>query len=533
MRDLLTLVKVVMACKSWRSYGSINLVFLVITAFAFELSSIAIMGVISRFYYSVSSSDSGLFFKCLWKSLVVVSLVSTLKSFKTYYTEVCAVEWREKLAKIIHACYVRKDMVAYNLICLDKIENADQRATQDLYRLTADGAQLVADVVTAPAVIIFYSCYLWYTVGYLPPIACFVYFLLGSLCSYFQAKRLVPLVYYQEACEGKFRLAHTQFLLNIEAIALLNGEKREWVRVDGALAALVRQVREVISSQLPLFLVVNWFSYVGSIVNYAVVGASVLYFARNRDGSSTAEGGDGESSSDMASLLAEGSYACLYLISGFSTLLQAYETGSRVLALSSRVCELVRASGVTSDEEHGDSGCLQSEHGSDVLGGGGGDGAEVTRISPRATLTGKNSGWWAWMENAIFARHSHFPSAESGYLPLPESQHVLDGSIGDLGLMPRGAPSSPDDSSSRYGDIQLTASTNSPRGIWPSPPPTLLEVKSFTHAVPIAGTGAGPRRVLFGPITLTVHEGEAVCSNARWAAISLSLCQSMCVLLQG
>lgn len=69
-----------------------------------------------------------------------------------------------------------------------------------------------------------------------------------------------------------------------------------------------------------------------TLVNYSVVGLSILYI--------TTQGN--ETSSDRASLMASGSYACMYLISAFSTLLSSVESLTEIDGLSNRVVELLR-----------------------------------------------------------------------------------------------------------------------------------------------------------------------------------------------
>lgn len=52
----------------------------------------------------------------------------------------------------------------------------------------------------------------------------------------------------------------------------------------------------------------QFFDYLGSIINYAAVGGAILYLSR----------AEGQSESEIAALVARGSYSCLYLIDAFS-----------------------------------------------------------------------------------------------------------------------------------------------------------------------------------------------------------------------
>lgn len=535
IQDLLTISRLILKCDVHASRSRINFILLIIVSFAFEISSIAIMKVISRFYFSVTSRDFELFLTCLWRSLIVISVVSAMKSLKTYFTEVCALEWRASLVKFLHENCINKAMVAYNAITINRLENMDQRITQDLYRLTADAAKLVADVATAPAVIIFYSYYLWRKVGFIPPVACFVYFLLGSLCTYLQARKLIPRVYLQEMCEGRFRLLHSQFISNIEAIALLGGEHSEWKRMSKSFGHLVEIVRDVINTQLPLYLIVNWFSYFGAIVNYAVVGASVLYVMR-KDSIEHGDGDDSLSSSDTASLLAEGSYACLYLISGFSTLLEASQTTSRVLALCTRVCELARSCEVTDASVRAiscefDALCICPSRKPRASGAQRNifvkyeNHRPLTHVPSKvATFTEGNGGVCEAVERAVFGRRSSRPvsgdNSRCSYMSLAGSDDlqqelVLDtrsskksNSVPTMHLFP---PSGTMDSG-----VQLSALSNAhsehtgAQGTNTHHLQTLLEVDQFSLVLP--SFDGSMARTLFGPVSFTVHEGEHTAS---------------------
>lgn len=161
----------------------------------------------------------------------------------------------------------------------------------------------------------------------------------------------------QERLEGSFRFLHASFRSHIEAIAFCRGVGVEQQRVDGRFDRVVANRRAIIRRHLPLYLFTYFFDYIGSIVNYAgthgtrhchttpcrssaaaregrelthgmlclsspfaclsasAVGASILWLTYSNQASS----------SEIAGLVAQGSFSCLYLINGFSTILDTYE----------------------------------------------------------------------------------------------------------------------------------------------------------------------------------------------------------------
>ena len=87
-------------------------------------------------------------------------------------------------------------------------------------------------------------------------------------------------------------------------------------------------------------------------VNYVVVGGAILYLYGNRTGSAndTSEASEAE----LASKLAEGSYACLYLIQALSTLVSSSQAASEVAGLANRVTELLLALPAEADADDDD-----------------------------------------------------------------------------------------------------------------------------------------------------------------------------------
>lgn len=59
---------------------------------------------------------------------------------------------------------------------------------------------------------------------------------------------------------------------------------------------------------MPLYALRQFFDYLGSIINYAAVGAAILYLSK----------ADGRSEAEISALVARSSYSCLYLINAFS-----------------------------------------------------------------------------------------------------------------------------------------------------------------------------------------------------------------------
>lgn len=246
---------------TWSTYSPIAL--LIATCLAFELSSILIMTVISSFYLSITSQDMSAFLSSLWRAVLVVTLVSVCQSGKTFAVDITALQWRTRLVTMLH-CHLNTSP-AWTLVVATQIENIDQRMTQDVYRLTLKLATLLGTTLTLPFIIVFYTYYLIILFGPIAPLACFIYFIIGAALTHMQARKIIPLVYNQEAQEGYFRSRHVHFKQYQESIMFLRGGETEVSLLDEAFQALRRSVQRLIYTQLSLNLIVNWFSYFGSI----------------------------------------------------------------------------------------------------------------------------------------------------------------------------------------------------------------------------------------------------------------------------
>ena len=243
-------------------YGPICM--LVSTCLAFELSSVLIMTIISKFYLAITSQDLSAFLSCLWRATWIITIVSICQSLKTFAVDYTALQWRSRLVTTLHT-YLNANPPWTLQVATHLVENIDQRTTQDIYRLTLKLATLFSTVLTLPAIILFYSYYLTSLFGFLPPLACLGYFLIGAVFTRWQAQKIIPLVYQQEAQEGYFRARHMQYKQHQEKILFLNGNKTEVHVLQRTYDALKRSVLRLLYTQLPLNLMVNWFSYFGSI----------------------------------------------------------------------------------------------------------------------------------------------------------------------------------------------------------------------------------------------------------------------------
>ena len=228
-----------------------------------------------------------------------------------------------------------------------------------------------------------------------------------------------------------------------------------------------------------------------SAVNYAIIGLSILYLQHtitatgsphasplsantntNTDtdtssflfvftaSSITATDIEGTHSEDatlteaeIASLVAAGSYACLYLISACTTLLASFETISEILALASRVLELVEAltDGMQKEEEEEEIACEDNDEG---------NGHDKSRVKGMEG-SGRSSGSWGDSSLSVVELTSALSHTAAAERAAKASRHTDDTSlpilqVSDLHIY---RPSQPGRSKSRYSLLSKETST--------------------------------------------------------------------------
>eukprot|EP01027_Heterolobosea_sp_BB2_P006281 GEZU01009518.1.p1 GENE.GEZU01009518.1~~GEZU01009518.1.p1 ORF type:complete len:279 (+),score=36.64 GEZU01009518.1:56-892(+) len=157
------------------------------------------------------------------------------------------------------------------------IDNPDQRIAQDIDTFTTRFADIVVKAFNAPLQIVWYSVTTYRNLGWLGPVVCYAFFLLGSLVNKVLISPLVGLVFAQDQCEGNFRFSHVYLRTHAESVAFYRGEARERQVNDSYLWLLVANKWRIVRRHFPLYLHQQLFGYIGSILNYVIIGYAVFY----------------------------------------------------------------------------------------------------------------------------------------------------------------------------------------------------------------------------------------------------------------
>ena len=187
-----------------------------VTSAAYELLSFRVMSLLSSFYSAIVVLDQARFCSALYEAAFVVLAISFLKATRDYASDCCALTWRESMVQVMHEHYFLCGQTMATVV-----DNVDQRICQDADKLSTSTATLVKKMIVLPAVIIYYTFFLWWILGWMPPTFCYIYFAFGSVACSFIARKIVAIIYQLELKEGDFRFGHAQCRVFMHSITLL------------------------------------------------------------------------------------------------------------------------------------------------------------------------------------------------------------------------------------------------------------------------------------------------------------------------
>ena len=285
--------------------------------------------IIGTFYSSLIAQPAAisLFVETVWRSIVLSGAIAGYKGLLAFAADSCALQWRRAIVDCVQRAYFRPK-VGYMVMrgykmgktgaggagtesaaqrhhkirnrcgrrCAsddkrcrqERVDTPDERATRDALLLCDALADIASKLAALPVLMIYYTQYLCRHYSPLLPLFSLCYGLFGGIVQTLLARRIVPLVYLQERFEGRFRYVHALHRARVEQVELLQGAHAERRRADRAFAHVVANKQRLIVRRLPLSFSTNFIDYLGSAVNYASVGAAILWLG-NTDGLSPSQ----------------------------------------------------------------------------------------------------------------------------------------------------------------------------------------------------------------------------------------------------
>ncbi|NXS01272.1 ABCD4 protein, partial [Oxylabes madagascariensis] len=235
------------------------------------------VGVIPSQFYEVLGNKNFSGFKTLTAVAVTLIIVnSTLKSFDQFICNMMYVNWRKSLTEYLHSCYFQ-GQVYYSLHVLrEDIDNPDQRISQDVERFCRQLSSMASKLVISPFTLAYYTYQCFHSTGWLGPVSIFGYFVIGTMINKVLMSPIVSKLVQQEKLEGDFRFKHMQIRVNAEPAAFYRAGRVEHMRTDRRLQSLLKTQKELIGKELWLYIGINTFDYLGSILSYVVIAIPIF-----------------------------------------------------------------------------------------------------------------------------------------------------------------------------------------------------------------------------------------------------------------
>ncbi|XP_051908993.1 ATP-binding cassette sub-family D member 4 isoform X2 [Hippocampus zosterae] len=314
---------------SWSSQSVLMFTTLLAVTLAEQLIIYQVGILPSRFYNVLADKDGESFKSLLLTAMLLIVLNSTLKSLAQYIGNLMYVKWRKTLTESLHAAYFQ-GRVYYTLNVLrEDVDNPDQRISQDAERLCKQMSAMAGRLVASPFTLAYYTAHCFFSTGWMGPVSIFAYFVVGTLANKVLMGPIVSTLFEQEKLEGDFRFKHMQIRVNAESAAFYRAGKVERARTDGRLQALLQTQQRLINKELWLSVGVNTFDYLGGFLSYVVIAIPIF-------------GGlyDGLTPGELSALISRNAFVCIYLINGFTQLIDLSAALSDVAGYTHRIGEL-------------------------------------------------------------------------------------------------------------------------------------------------------------------------------------------------
>ncbi|KAI6055480.1 lysosomal cobalamin transporter ABCD4 isoform X1 [Marmota monax] len=317
---------------SWSSQNVLMFLTLLFVALMEQLVIYQVGLIPSQYFGVLGNKDLDGFKALTFLALVLIVLNSTLKSFDQFTCNLLYVSWRKDLTEHLHRLYFRA-RVYYTLNVLrDDIDNPDQRISQDVERFCRQLSSMVSKLIISPFTLIYYTYQCFQSTGWLGPVSIFGYFILGTMVNKTLMGPIVAKLVQQEKLEGDFRFKHMQIRVNAEPAAFYRAGHVEHMRTDRRLQRLLQTQRELMSKELWLYIGINTFDYLGSILSYVVIAIPIF------------SGVYGDlSPTELSTLVSKNAFVCMYLINCFTRLIDLSTTLSDVAGYTHRIGELQEA----------------------------------------------------------------------------------------------------------------------------------------------------------------------------------------------
>ena len=283
----------------------------------------------SRFFKVLGSKDSKAFKPLIFTAIYFIVAIALANSAVKFISGILYVQWRDALTSKLHKKYFFQETFFHVNTSDGKIDNADQRITQDVDKFSQQLSEISPKLLISPLTIAYYSYQCFTNTGYFGPLSIYGYFIVGSIVNRIIMSPIVGLVVKQERNEGDFRFKHVNIRTNSESVVFLQGSETEQRKADGKLQQLLGVQQTIVNYEFFLNLSVNLFDYLGSVLSYFVIAIPIFAGSYNN-----------LTSVQLSSLISQNAFVSMYLINCFSTLMDLTGKITDIAGYTHRIIEL-------------------------------------------------------------------------------------------------------------------------------------------------------------------------------------------------
>lgn len=258
-------------------FGYLFLIALVLLCGASLIIGNEVGDVISEFYSIIVSKDMVGFNSLVWKAFLIVIGISIVETTIKTVIDIISVKWRKRLVRSIEKKYLSNRSYYSLLFCDSRIDNPDQRITQDVEKFTVKLVDILRNCIDAPLIIIFYAILCLYTTSWYSPLIVVGYWLIAFLINKFIMTPNISTVFAQERLEGDYRYRHLLIRRAAESISFYGSEGQELNNLKQSFKQLLRNRFKLVKWNFFINGSSSIFDYAASIVNYVVVALPVFY----------------------------------------------------------------------------------------------------------------------------------------------------------------------------------------------------------------------------------------------------------------
>jgi vitamin B12/bleomycin/antimicrobial peptide transport system ATP-binding/permease protein len=227
------------------------------------------------FATSLAKKNATWFWQTIYECLVILVVSVPVWALYFFVRDKLGLSWRQWLTRRMLDRYFSKRSY-YELNATNRIDNPDQRITEDVNTFTKNSLYFLTEIPGALLNVAAFSGVLWSIsrplVGFLV-----VYAVVGTVATIWLFGRvLIGLNFQQLKKEADFRFGLFRIRDNAEAIALYRGEKQEMAQVEQRFDAVCQNYNTLINRQFLYYLFAYSYKFVTYFIPYAIIAGRVF-----------------------------------------------------------------------------------------------------------------------------------------------------------------------------------------------------------------------------------------------------------------